>query len=42
MAIRFVIIGGGTGGTMTANRLRKIYGPDEAEIVVIDGDDEHV
>jgi len=42
MAIRFIIIGGGTGGTMTANRLRKIYGPDEADIVVIDGDDEHV
>ena len=42
MAIRFVIIGGGTGGTLTANRLRKIYKRDEAQIVVIDGDDEHL
>jgi spermidine synthase len=26
---RIVILGGGTGGTLTANRLRKIYHPDE-------------
>lgn len=41
MAHRILIIGGGTGGTLTANRLRKLYG-DDAEIVVIDRDDRHV
>ncbi len=38
---RIVILGGGTGGTLTANRLRRHYG-DAAEIVVIDRDDRHV
>lgn len=42
MTHRIVILGGGTGGTLTANRLRRIYGPDEAEIVVVDQDDHHV
>ena len=37
-----VILGGGTGGTMTANRLRRRYEPDEAEIHVVDRDDWHV
>jgi sulfide:quinone oxidoreductase len=37
-----VILGGGTGGTLTANRLRKLYKPGEAEIVVVDQDDNHV
>jgi sulfide:quinone oxidoreductase len=37
-----VILGGGTGGTMTANRLRRRYGVDEAEIHVVDRDDRHV
>ena len=38
---RIAIIGGGTGGTLVANRLRRQLG-DEAEIVVVDRDDEHV
>jgi sulfide:quinone oxidoreductase len=37
-----VILGGGTGGTMTANRLRRRYGVEEAEIHVVDRDDRHV
>jgi len=39
---RIVILGGGTGGTLAANRLRKIYGPDQAVITVVDQDDRHV
>ena len=39
---RIVIMGGGTGGTMTANRLRRRFDPDEAEIHVVDRDDSHV
>jgi sulfide:quinone oxidoreductase len=39
---QIVILGGGTGGTMTANRLRRRFGADEAEIHVIDRDDRHV
>ncbi len=39
---RIVILGGGTGGTLTANRLRKAYDPDDAEITVVDQDDAHV
>jgi sulfide:quinone oxidoreductase len=41
MRPRIVIIGGGTGGTLTANRLRKLY-RDDAEIIVVDRDDRHV
>jgi sulfide:quinone oxidoreductase len=41
MPHRIVIIGGGTGGTLAANRLHRLYGED-AEIVVIDRDDRHV
>jgi sulfide:quinone oxidoreductase len=41
MRPRILILGGGTGGTLTANRLRKHYG-DSAEITVIDRDDRHV
>ncbi len=37
-----VILGGGTGGTLTANRLRKAYGRDEAHVTVVDQDDAHV
>jgi len=37
-----VILGGGTAGTLIANRLRRLLGRGEAEIVVIDPDDEHV
>jgi len=36
-----VILGGGTGGTLTANRLRKQLGRD-ADITVVDQDDDHV
>jgi sulfide:quinone oxidoreductase len=39
---RIVVLGGGTGGTMTANRLRRRFDPDEAEIHVVDRDDRHV
>jgi sulfide:quinone oxidoreductase len=39
---QIVILGGGTGGTMTANRLRRQLDPDEAEIHVVDRDDRHV
>ncbi len=37
-----MILGGGTGGTMTANRLRRRFDTDEAEIHVVDRDDLHV
>jgi sulfide:quinone oxidoreductase len=39
---RIVVLGGGTGGTMTANRLRRRFDLDEAEIHVVDLDDRHV
>jgi sulfide:quinone oxidoreductase len=39
---RIVILGGGTGGTLTANRLRKAYGLDEASVTVVDQDDQHI
>ena len=39
---RIVILGGGTGGTMMANRLRRLYDEDEAAIAVVDKDDRHV
>jgi sulfide:quinone oxidoreductase len=41
MEHRIVILGGGTGGTLVANRLRRLYG-HAASIVVIDRDDAHV
>ncbi len=41
MRHRIVILGAGTGGTLTANRLHRIYG-DSAEITVIDRDDSHI
>ena len=41
MSHRIVILGAGTGGTLAANRLRRIYG-ESAEITVIDRDDRHV
>jgi sulfide:quinone oxidoreductase len=41
MAQRIVILGAGTGGTLTANRLHRLYG-DAAEILVVDRDDRHV
>jgi len=42
VAKRIVVLGGGTGGTLVANRLRRMLDRDAAEIVVIDADDEHV
>jgi sulfide:quinone oxidoreductase len=42
MKKRIVILGGGTGGTLVANRLRRALSPRDAEIVVVDLDDEHV
>ncbi|HSB36904.1 MAG TPA: FAD/NAD(P)-binding oxidoreductase [Thermoanaerobaculia bacterium] len=42
MQKRIVILGGGTGGTMMANRLRRVYERDEAQITVVDRDDRHV
>jgi sulfide:quinone oxidoreductase len=39
---QIVILGAGTGGTMTANRLHRRLGADEAEIHVVDRDDAHV
>ena len=42
MKKHIVILGGGTGGTMMANRLRRAYEHDEAEITVVDQDDRHV
>ena len=42
MSHRIVILGGGTGGTIMANRLRHVYDRDAAEIIVVDSDDSHV
>jgi hypothetical protein len=36
---RTVILGGGTGGTIMANRLRHVWSVEEAEITVVDRDD---
>ena len=41
VATRIVILGGGTGGTLAANRLRRVL-DDAVEIVVVDQDDAHV
>jgi sulfide:quinone oxidoreductase len=42
MRNRVVILGGGTGGTIVANRLRRRFAADEMEIHVVDRDDEHL
>jgi sulfide:quinone oxidoreductase len=39
---QIVILGGGTGGTMTANRLRSRFDADDLEIHVVDRDDRHL
>jgi sulfide:quinone oxidoreductase len=39
---RIVILGGGTAGTITANRLRRRLDENEAEIHVVDRDDRHL
>ena len=41
-ASRIVVLGGGTGGTIVANRLRRQLAHDDAEIHVVDRDDRHV
>ncbi|NBM19040.1 NAD(P)/FAD-dependent oxidoreductase [Streptomyces sp. GC420] len=42
MNTSIVILGGGTGGTLTANRLRRLYGEEECRITVVDQNDDHV
>lgn len=42
MSKRVVILGGGTGGTLLANRLRRHLGEAELRIDVVDRDDRHV
>ncbi len=42
MAHRIVVLGAGTGGTLTANRLRRAYSREEADITVVDQDGRHV
>ena len=39
---QILILGGGTGGTLVANRLRRLLSPGEAEVTVVDQDDQHV
>ncbi len=42
MPDRIVILGGGTGGTIAANRLRRSLPEGRADIVVVDRDDAHI
>jgi sulfide:quinone oxidoreductase len=42
MTHHVVVLGGGTGGTLTANRLRRAFPADEMQITVVDQDDRHV
>ena len=42
MRKRIVILGGGTGGTLVANRLQRMLDRSGTEIIVIDPDDEHL
>ncbi len=42
MSKRIVILGGGTGGTLTANRLRRHFDRDAVAISVIDQNNDHV
>jgi sulfide:quinone oxidoreductase len=39
---RIVILGTGTGGTLTANRLRKAFSAETTSIICVDQDDRHV
>ena len=41
MSQSIVILGGGTGGTIMANRLRRAYGRDDLSITVVDRNDRH-
>ncbi len=42
MSTHIVILGGGTGGTLTANRLRRRHSVHDVRITVVDTDDRHV
>jgi sulfide:quinone oxidoreductase len=42
MTRHVVVLGGGTGGTLAANRLRRRYRSSELAITVVDQDDRHV
>jgi sulfide:quinone oxidoreductase len=42
VAKRVVVLGGGTGGTLAANRLRRRFARDELAVTVVDRDDRHV
>jgi sulfide:quinone oxidoreductase len=42
MAKRIVILGGGTGGTLIANRLRRVLDEADVSVTVVDKDDIHV
>jgi sulfide:quinone oxidoreductase len=42
MRKQIVVLGAGTGGTMTANRLRRHFDRDDLDIHVVDRDDRHV
>ena len=42
MTRRAVILGGGTGGTLVANRLRRLFAVDELALICVDQDDRHV
>ena len=39
---RILILGGGTGGTLAANRPRRVYDRHDIDIVVVDRDDSHI
>ena len=42
MTRHLVVLGGGTGGTLIANRLRRMYDPATLAITVVDEDDWHI
>ena len=42
MIRRVIVLGGGTGGTLVANRLRRVFDAEQLEILVVDQDDRHV
>jgi sulfide:quinone oxidoreductase len=42
MARHIVILGGGNGGTLTANRLRRMFDAEDTVITVVDQNDRHV
>ena len=42
MTTKIVVLGAGTGGTLTANRLRRMLPKETVDITVVDHDDHHV